>query len=131
MRAACLLSVCSFYLSFHASADFKNKELERLIDELIRLDFKPYLTSVGGSGLGILSPYPEHRTSSSTRGRGSDPHAVPVDGQVTPPETPNPEIVDGAASPQAGFDPLRPTFEATVTTDLPDWATGLGRWLYV
>lgn len=86
---------------------------------------------MGGSGLGILSPYPEHRTPPSARGRGSDPQAVPVDGQVTPPETPNPEIAEGAASPQAGFDPLRPAFETAVTTDLPEWTASLGRWLYV
>ncbi|KAJ2925518.1 hypothetical protein H1R20_g11578, partial [Candolleomyces eurysporus] len=45
--------------------DFKDGDLQTLIDELIRQDFHPYLTSVGGSGLGILSPFPEHRTPGS------------------------------------------------------------------
>ncbi|KAJ2916633.1 hypothetical protein MD484_g3808, partial [Candolleomyces efflorescens] len=105
--------------------DFKDGDLQTLIDGLIRQGFQPYLTSVGGSGLGILSPFPEHRT------QGSDPHRSRQEaGQVTPPETPNPEIVEGYEK-QSEFHPLRPSFEASVTTDLPQWAVSLGRWLYV
>ncbi|KAF5337561.1 hypothetical protein D9611_015012 [Ephemerocybe angulata] len=106
--------------------DFKDEDLQSLIDELIRQDYQPYLTSVGGSGLGILSPYPEHRT------RGSDPLPPRQDvGQVTPPETPNPEIAEGYEKQAGVFDPLRPPFETAATTDLPGWTAGLGRWLYV
>jgi hypothetical protein len=107
------------------STDFKDGDLQTLIDGLIRQGFQPYLTSVGGSGLGILSPFPEHRT------QGSDPHRSRQEaGQVTPPETPNPEIAEGYEK-QSEFNPLRPSFEASVTTDLPQWAASLGRWLYV
>lgn len=106
--------------------DFKDEDLQSLIDELIRQDYQPYLTSVGGSGLGILSPYAEHRT------RGSDPLPPRQDvGQVTPPETPNPEIAEGYEKQAGVFDPLRPPFETAATTDLPGWTAGLGRWLYV
>ncbi|RXW24293.1 hypothetical protein EST38_g1553 [Candolleomyces aberdarensis] len=106
--------------------DFKDGDLQALIDELIRQGFQPYLTSVGGSGLGILSPFPEHRTP------GSDSHHSRQDaGQFTPPETPNPEIAEGYEKQSGEFNPLRPSFEDAVTTDLPQWAASLGRWLYV
>ncbi|KAG2017833.1 cystathionine beta-lyase [Coprinopsis cinerea AmutBmut pab1-1] len=108
--------------------DFKEEVLNGLIDELIREGFHPYLTSVGGSGLGILSPYPEHRT------RGSDPQPPREDvggGQVTPPDTPRAEIVERHTKHGVTFDPLRPTFETAATTDISDWASSLGRWLYV
>lgn len=96
-----------------------------LTEALIREGFHPYLTSVGGSGLGILSPYPEHRT------RGSDPLPPPrhdTAGHVTPPDTPSSEI----RAPKHGpFDPLRPTFETASKADITNWASSLGRWLYV
>ncbi|KAJ8072243.1 cystathionine beta-lyase [Marasmius tenuissimus] len=41
--------------------DFKAEALKDLIAELSAADYDPYMTSVGGSGLGILSPYEEHR----------------------------------------------------------------------
>ncbi|TFK27161.1 cystathionine beta-lyase [Coprinopsis marcescibilis] len=104
--------------------DFKEESLDSVMDELIREGFHPYLTSVGGSGLGILSPYPEHRA------RGSDPHPPRQNvGQATPPDTPS-EIPEGRAKGTA-FDSLRPTFEMASTEDISAWATSLGRWLYV
>lgn len=108
-------------------ADFKDEQLNTLIDELIREGFHPYLTSVGGSGLGILSPYPEHRT------RGSDPQPPRqgAGGPVTPPETPTPDVAERHKKQPVASDPLRPTFETAATTDLAEWTTSLGRWLYV
>lgn len=79
--------------------------------------FEPYLTSVGGSGVGILSPHPTK--------------AVPR--PVTPPETPEESEEDEkliGSDPGSG-EPLRATFETTLTTDLSHWAEGRGRWLYV
>ncbi|KAF8968014.1 cystathionine beta-lyase [Flammula alnicola] len=114
--------------------DFKDEQLQDLINALIRENFQPYLTSVGGSGLGILSPYPEHRT------RGSRARHVPeVLGQVTPPDTPTPrepspgEIVDGVqdGTSDLEFDPLRAPFVSSTVAELPEWAAELGRWLYV
>lgn len=108
------------------ATDFKDEELQSVIDAMTRQEFQPYLTSVGGSGLGILSPYPEHRT------RGSDPKPPREDvGQVTPPETPHPEPAEGYEKQVGVFDPLRPRFETAATTDLPEWTASLGRWLYV
>ena len=84
---------------------------------------------MGGSGLGILSPYAEHRN------RGSK---IPGDfGQVTPPDTPTPrklpqaEIVDGYEKGGSDLDSLRASFGSTTVAELPEWASGLGRWLYV
>ncbi|KAG5645542.1 putative secondary metabolism biosynthetic enzyme [Asterophora parasitica] len=114
--------------------DFKAQELQNLIDQLIREGFDPYLTSVGGSGLGILSPYGYHRN----RGSATAPRrAAQVPGQMTPPETPN--LNDYAAAPlYAGqgdeaedLEPLRPSFEMNSISELPSWAESLGRWLYV
>ncbi|KAJ3779799.1 cystathionine beta-lyase [Lentinula aff. detonsa] len=51
--------------------------MKDLLSELVECDFDPYLTSVGGGGMGILSPYPEHSNTSSK---------VLLPGQVTPPE---------------------------------------------
>jgi len=112
--------------------DFEDERLQDLISVLIRESFQPYLTSVGGSGLGILSPYAEHRN------RGSQVHRPPGEfGQVTPPDTPlpreppQPEIVDGYAKGASDLDPLRASFVSSTVAELPEWASGLGRWLYV
>lgn len=107
--------------------DFKAQDLQDLIKELIRKGFEPYLTSVGGSGLGILSPYRNSRSAAR-------PPAQDL-GQVTPPETPvlgealRPEVRDAEAASE--LEPLRPSFEASPTSELTAWADGLGRWLYV
>ncbi|KAF4613766.1 hypothetical protein D9613_007877 [Agrocybe pediades] len=112
--------------------DFKDEQLQDLITTLIREGFQPYLTSVGGSGLGILSPYPEHRN------RGSRlRHAPEGFGQVTPPDTPTPreltpdEIAEGLAKGTSDLDPLRAPFLSSTVAELPGWASELGRWMYV
>ena len=93
-----------------------------LMDDLIREGFDPYLTSVGGSGLGILSPYPEHRTRGShTR------HTLEGLGQVTPPDTPIPQEI----SSNIELTPLHAPFVSINSEQLAEWAAGLGRWLYV
>lgn len=96
--------------------------LESLMTELTELSYEPYLTSVGGSGLGVLSPYDHHRTAPLPR-RGEAP------GQVTPPQTPTPRDDLGISHEEPAT--LRPAFEIGSTTNLKEWAENLGRWLYV
>ncbi|PPQ70044.1 hypothetical protein CVT26_013368 [Gymnopilus dilepis] len=110
--------------------DFKDAHLQDLINTLIRENFQPYLTSVGGSGLGILSPYPEHRSSGSGR--------TPLGpGQVTPPETPTPreisprQIAEGLMKGSGDLEPLYAPFLSRTVAELPGWASELGRWMYV
>ncbi|TFK40243.1 cystathionine beta-lyase [Crucibulum laeve] len=100
--------------------DFEGEALKDLINDLIRENFVPYLTSVGGSGLGILSPYAEHRNQAAINRlpRGDL-------GQATPPETPNEH---GPGDDNAL---LRPSFEHSTIPELAEWTTSLGRWLYV
>ena len=83
--------------------------LEALARELEQAQFDPYFTAVGGSGLGILSPY-DH---GGTAARGA---------LLTPPETP-------AAGPLQT--PLRDAFAAVSNEELGKWAEGRGRWLFV
>lgn len=73
--------------------------------------FDPYLTSVGGSGLGILSPYGQRQAA--------------IAGPATPPETPNGDVDTGAP------DPLRSTFETKTADELGSWADAQGKWLFV
>lgn len=79
--------------------------------------FDSYLTSVGGSGLGVLSPY--------GNGDGLAP--------ATPPDTPAEAPADGAPDAQANNtrQPLRATFENKAYMELSSWADAQGRWLYV
>lgn len=101
--------------------DFDNDVLQQLLQALVAEKFDPYLTSVGGSGLGILSPYPQHRNK--RRESFSADREMP--GQVTPPETPAHKV-------DLSHDaPLRPAFEMKSTQKLSSWADNLGRWLYV
>lgn len=92
------------------------------MDDLIREGFQPYLTSVGGSGLGILSPYAEHRNRRSRVHYEQEGY-----GQVTPPDTPLPRDGEGEAKIEA----LKAPFASTTSQDLTTWASELGRWLYV
>lgn len=81
----------------------KESVLRALVDALTSSGFTPYLTSVGGSGLGVLSPY--------------DPANYAVTSS-------NPENSDQPAS-------LREAFEGKKIEELAGWAEQRGRWLYV
>ncbi|KAJ3828466.1 Cys/Met metabolism PLP-dependent enzyme-domain-containing protein [Lentinula raphanica] len=96
--------------------DFSEALMTDLLSELVECGFDPYLTSVGGSGLGILSPYPEHRNTNVT---------VNAPGQVTPPETPDEtaDRIDGGS--------FQSLFETKSLSELTGWANDLGKWLYV
>jgi hypothetical protein len=98
--------------------DFHENALGDLIADLIQDNFEPYHTSVGGSGLGILSPYGEHYTT-----RSRPPATV---GPVTPPETP-----DAFAKDEDALESLRADFKTKDLSDLAKWAEARGRWLYV
>jgi len=97
--------------------DFEETTLQDLIVALSSDNFDTYLTSVGGSGLGILSPY----------GRPLQPESGPV----TPPETPNGKPKPNDAADGCPPEPKRVTFEMKAVGDLVGWAEGLGRWLFV
>ncbi|KAG2063938.1 cystathionine beta-lyase, partial [Suillus decipiens] len=88
--------------------DLSESSLRELMTVLSNDGFIPYLTSVGGSGLGILSPYNQPR---------------PL---ATPPETPH----KGEAS-TGDVELLCDTFAGKTTADLSAWADSLGRWLFV
>ncbi|KAF8896211.1 cystathionine beta-lyase [Infundibulicybe gibba] len=107
--------------------DFQEHILQDLTKDLLKDQYEPYLTSVGGSGLGILSPYGHHRRP------GTNPPRSAVDlGQVTPPGTPSPDRVQSStAGDGMDLEPLRVPFETSRLDDLASWADGLGRWLYV
>ena len=78
--------------------------LAALIETLTSSGFQPYLTSVGGSGLGILSPYdPANYTSDypSALGHSDQQHS------------------------------LHGTFQTKAVEALTAWAEKRGRWLYV
>jgi hypothetical protein len=92
-------------------ADFQEVTLRELIENLLRDGFQPYTTSVGGSGLGVLSPYHQRRQ-----------------GPATPPDSP-PHQADGQSGPRDNL--LRGAFETKNLAELSAWADGCGRWLYV
>jgi hypothetical protein len=81
----------------------KESVLRALIEALTGSGFQPYLTSVGGSGLGVLSPYdPANYAVASSTPENSD----------QPPS-------------------LREAFEGKRIEELAGWAEQRGRWLYV
>ncbi|THH10897.1 hypothetical protein EW145_g1028 [Phellinidium pouzarii] len=98
--------------------NFSEDQLKQLMSELLNDGFVPYLTSVGGSGIGILSPYGTSATPS-------------VYGALaTPPETPK---VSGSLTKDAPlyFTRLQHAFDAVSAVRFADWAEQTGRWLYV
>ncbi|KAI5885942.1 cystathionine beta-l [Schizophyllum commune H4-8] len=104
--------------------DFSDENLAALCQDLVDAAFEPYSTSVGGSGLGILSPYAHHRNFEAEARQNS--------GVVTPPVTPGPELGSPKAVEETQpLPPLRQSFERTSLAELGEWAEGLGRWLYV
>ncbi|KAH9856538.1 cystathionine beta-lyase [Lenzites betulinus] len=96
--------------------DFSDEALQTLIEALEADGFRPYVTAVGGSGLGILSPYDPITVD------GGDDVSPPL----SPPSTPGPREVE---------DPLRPSirrrFESVTIAELSQWAADRGKWLYV
>ena len=81
----------------------KESILRALTEELTSSGFCPYLTSVGGSGLGILSPYdPANYAVASPKGESPDHQSS-----------------------------LREVFEARGIEELTAWAEQRGRWMYV
>lgn len=97
---------------------FSEDSLKQLMSELSADGFEAYLTSVGGSGLGVLSPHPV-----------SDEQAVSAyEAPVTPPDSPGSTVeVEGAVQSSS----LRSLFENAASTDFGSWAEQRGRWLYV
>lgn len=86
--------------------------MQELKSALANDGFDTYLTSVGGSGLGILSPYGQR----------------PLDAPPTPPadESSTVDQADGAAP-----EPLRASLDGKAIVELSGWADSLGRWLFV
>ena len=86
--------------------------------ELVRDNFEPYYTSVGGGGFGVLSPYCQH-----------DPVQTAILDRESPPDAPIP----GSSREPDGDAPesLRSTFERQGLKELATWAEAQGRWLYV
>ncbi|KAJ7650706.1 Cys/Met metabolism PLP-dependent enzyme-domain-containing protein [Roridomyces roridus] len=95
--------------------DFQASSMDSLLADLTKEGFVPYLTSVGGSGLGVLSPYSAPNLIQMT---------VVNPGEVTPP----PEAAGQSAADVAT---LRLAFEKQDVPVLSQWAESLGRWLYV
>jgi len=94
-------------------------DLDKLISSLEEDGFGTYLTSVGGSGLGILSPY------------NDDPESRLDDGPVTPPETPGLGGSPGAGDGVGVYQSHRAVFEKKGPAELVEWMESRGRWLYV
>lgn len=100
-------------VSYTIRAEFTASELDALAKDLSAANFDPYLTAVGGSGLGILSPYEHESLTKPTES------ATPL----TPPETP---AEDPAKTPL-----LRDEFANVSAEELSKWAEQRGRWLFV
>ncbi|EPT01350.1 hypothetical protein FOMPIDRAFT_1145026, partial [Fomitopsis schrenkii] len=88
--------------------EFSDDALRTLVSALEGASFTTYNTSVGGSGLGVLSPYHEHEAA-----------------LATPPETPREQ------TPSAEPASLKERFRGIDVGELPSWAEDRGRWLYV
>ncbi|KDQ19224.1 hypothetical protein BOTBODRAFT_126004 [Botryobasidium botryosum FD-172 SS1] len=86
--------------------DFSDSALRELLVGLEKDGYEPHVTTIGGSGLGILSPYDENNYPS-----GSDS--------------------EDASAPEKQPESLRKAFERQGVEELAPWAEGRGRWLYV
>ncbi|EGN99093.1 hypothetical protein SERLA73DRAFT_168632 [Serpula lacrymans var. lacrymans S7.3] len=98
---------------------FTDSDLNDLIAALSSDNYDPYFTLVGGSGLGILSPYNQPQASARKQ-------LAPI----TPPETPG-EQTNGTEEEDALPESLGAAFETSSTTELGEWADARGRWLFV
>ncbi|KZT07708.1 cystathionine beta-lyase [Laetiporus sulphureus 93-53] len=93
--------------------DFRDLSLQALISALEGSGFRTYTTSVGGSGLGILSSY-DYEYPPNT---------------ITPPGTPRDEDIRADAI--DAVPSLHEHFTGISIGSLPQWAEDRGRWLYV
>ena len=100
---------------FYPLVGFKDSELSEVMAELRSDGFEPYLTSVGGSGLGVLSPY--HPINISTTA-SLDPSDTPADS-------------NGDLVANHDMDLLRAAFESKGVLELGGWSENVGRWLFV
>ena len=75
------------------------------------------MTAVGGSGLGILSPYDEIAP-------GEDGETPPL----SPPMTPDPNRANSSMVEQPS---IRKRFESLSIAEMSSWASTRGKWLYV
>ena len=100
--------------------DFGADVLQELTSALEKDNFQPYLTAVGGSGVGILSPYEVHRQVAR---ESKDP--------ITPPDTPS--LGDNTVDVNLADESLslKAEFESVVHEEFTGWAESRGRWLYV
>jgi hypothetical protein len=115
-----LLMTMSTLISF---TDFDESKLEDLIRDLSESDFDPYLTSVGGGGLGILSAHGQHGSINPRAGAGP----------MTPPETPDESVIQQEDVKDEDNRPasLLHGLETQTISDLATWAEARGRWLFV
>ena len=98
----CLVtSLVACLCHLHSSPDFPEDKLQTLCETLVEKGFQPYITTMGGSGLGVLWP--------------REGEAVPTLA-MTP----------GGSAPS-----LRQAFEEVPKDKLSAWATAHGRWVYV
>ena len=95
-----------------AFSGFEQSKLKQLSTDLTTANFEPYFTSVGGSGLGILSPHTQR----------------PNPRQDSPPMTPNHESDDEHQEDKSG---LLAGFKSSEVAGLSEWAEARGMWLYV
>ena len=102
-----------------APLGLEQDNLDQLVSSLEEDGYGTYLTSVGGSGLGILSPY------------NHDPESHLEDGPVTPPETPGLDGSPGAGDGVGLYTSHRAVFEMKSPAELVEWMESGGRWLYV
>ncbi|KAJ8453951.1 hypothetical protein ONZ51_g13311 [Trametes cubensis] len=96
--------------------DFADDALQALISTLEAQGYRPYVTAVGGSGMGILSPY--------------DPIMVDGEDDVSPPLSP-PATPDPNGAGESQHPSIRRRFESVDVSELSQWASGRGKWLYV
>ncbi|KAI0661562.1 cystathionine beta-lyase [Cubamyces menziesii] len=96
--------------------DFADDALQALISTLEAQGYRPYVTAVGGSGMGILSPYDPIMVD------GEDDASPPL----SPPATPDPNGAGESQHPS-----IRRRFESVDVSELSQWASGRGKWLYV
>ncbi|EIW84219.1 cystathionine beta-lyase [Coniophora puteana RWD-64-598 SS2] len=94
-------------------------DLQALISSLQADGFDAYLASVGGSGLGVFSPYARPQAAVAEQGQA---------GPVTPPETPH-ESEEGSLEAEPAS--LRAAFASAPKASFRHWAESQGRWLYV